>query len=55
MFKRNFKVVEIRESGVIYTTYMRGTKKQIKNDIERMIKNCKRFELFDSEGITIWA
>lgn len=55
MFGMKFKVVEIREGGVTVTHYLKGNKKDVKEDIKTFIKKSKKYEIFGKEGMVIWA
>ena len=54
LFKTEFKIVEIRENGVIVTHFLRGTKRNVNKDIEMFKKESKRYEMF-GDGMTIWV
>lgn len=55
MFEIKFKVVEIRDGGVTITHYLKGTKKDVKKDIEMFKQNSKKYEMFGKEGMIVWA
>jgi hypothetical protein len=50
-----FKIVEIRESGVTVTHYLRGKPSDVKRDIESYKQQADRYELFGNEGMVVWA
>lgn len=55
MFETKFKVVEIRDNGVVMTHYLKGTKKEVKKDIEMFKQQFKKYEMFGKEGMVVWA
>lgn len=55
MLKIKFKVVEIRENGVVITHYLHGTRKNVKKDIETFKQQSKKYEMFGKGGMTVWA
>lgn len=56
LFEMTFKVVELKEdSGVVVTTYLRGSRRNVKKDIEMYKQNAKRYEMFGNEGMIVWA
>lgn len=54
-FKTNFKVVEIRESGATITHYLKGSKKDVKKDIEMFKTKSKQYEMMGKKGMIVWA
>lgn len=54
MFSKKFKVIENREDDVIITHYLRGSRKQVKEDIEMFKNNSWKYEMF-KEGMVIWT
>lgn len=55
LFEKKFKVVEIRESGVVLTHYLKGRKYDVNKDIEVFKKRAKRYELVGKAGMVVWA
>lgn len=55
MFETKFKVIEIRDGGVIITHYLKGPKKDVKKDIEMFKLKTKKYEMFGKEGMVVWA
>lgn len=56
MFNRKFKVEVIRtDCNVTTTIYMKGTKKQLKKDIEMYKEMSNRYEMFGKTGMVIWT
>jgi len=55
MFETKFKVVEIRDNGVTMTHYLKGTKKEVKKDVEMFKQQFKKYEMFGKEGMVVWA
>ena len=55
MFKMKFKIVEIRENGVVITHYLKGKPQEVKKDIEAFKGISKRYEMFGKEGMIVWA
>lgn len=54
MFEMKFKVVEIRENGVVITHYLKGKSRDVKLDILDFKKASKKFEMFGKEGMIVW-
>ena len=55
MFKKTFKIVEIREDkGTVITHYLRSHGKELKKDIEAFKSISSKYEVFGKEGMTIW-
>ena len=54
LFKKKFKVVEIRESGAAITHYLKGRKHDLTKDIETFKQNAKRYELVGKDGMIVW-
>lgn len=55
LFEKKFKVVEIRENGVVITHYLKGRKRDMKRDIETFKQNAKRYESVGNTGMIVWA
>ncbi|MCM1090088.1 MAG: hypothetical protein NC413_04545 [Muribaculum sp.] len=55
LFKKNFKVVEIHESGLRITHYLSGKAKDVEKDIEMFKNNSKSYEMMGKEGMVVWA
>ena len=55
LFKRKFKVVELRESGVAITHYLVGKRQDIKRDVEQYKQNAKRYEMVGKNGMIVWV
>lgn len=55
MFEMKFKVIEIRDGGVTIKHYLKGRKKDVKEDIENFKQNSKKYEVFGKEGMVIWV
>ena len=55
MFKVKFKVVEIRDGGVVISHYLVGTKKDVKKDIGIFKLKSKKYEMFGKEGMIVWT
>lgn len=54
LFKTEFKVVEIRESGASITHYLKGSRRDVKHDVEIFKQNAKRYEMVGKNGIVVW-
>lgn len=52
--KYEFEVVEVFESGARVKHYLKGTKKEIKKDIEAFKNISKEYELIGKKGIIVW-
>lgn len=55
MFKQKFEVIEIRESGARITHYLRGTKKEIKKDINMYKNHCKDYKMVGKNAMIMWV
>ena len=55
MFKKNFKIEAIRTDGVRVTIYMRGTRKELKHDIEMYKEMSDKYSMFGNKGMVIWT
>jgi hypothetical protein len=55
LFEKEFKVVEIRESGAVITHYLKGRKHDLNRDIEVFKHKAKRYELVGKTGMVVWA
>ena len=55
MFKMKFKIVEIRESGVVITHYLKGKRQEVKKDIEAFKGISTKYEMFGKEGMIVWV
>lgn len=55
LFEMRFKVVEICDGGVTVTHYLKGSKRAVKQDIEKFKKESKKYEMFGNEGMIVWA
>lgn len=55
MFEIKFKVIEIRDGGVVMTHYLKGSKKDVRKDIETFKEIAKNYETFGKEGMVVWV
>lgn len=55
LFEKKFKVVEIHESGLVITNYLKGNKRAVKKDIEMYKQAAKRYEMVGKDGMIVWA
>ena len=55
MFKHTFEVVEVHASGARITHYLRGTKKQIKKDVNMYKKHCKDYQMVGKNAMIMWV
>lgn len=55
MFKKKFKVVEIRDNGITITHFITGTRKEIKENIKYFKEHSKKYFMFESHGMIVWA
>lgn len=55
LFEMKFKIVELRDGGVTITHYLKGSKREVKRDIEKFKKQSKKYEMFGNEGMVVWA
>lgn len=54
LFEKKFEVVEIRDNGVVITTYLKGPRKDVKKDIEAYKQNSKKYEMVGKNGMVVW-
>ena len=54
LLETKFKVVEIRESGVTITHYLKGSKRAVKKDIEIIKQKSKQYEMVGKDGMIVW-
>lgn len=55
LFNKNFEVVEVFESGLRVTHYLRGTKKAIEKDIEMYKESSKSYQMVGKNAMIVWA
>ena len=55
LFEMTFKVVELRDGGTVITHYLKGSKNDVRKDIEMFKQKSKRYEMFGNEGMVVWA
>lgn len=55
LFQVNFEVVEIRESGVTVTHYLKGKRNDVKKDVEMYKNRAKRYEMVGKNGMIVWV
>lgn len=55
LFKMEFKIVEIWESGATVTHYLKGNRRNVEVDIEKYKKSARRYEMFGKEGMVVWV
>lgn len=55
LFEKKFKVVEVRDGGVVITHYLKGNKKALKKDIDMFKKAAKKYEMVGKDGMVVWA
>lgn len=54
LFEKKFKVVEIYNSDVIITNYLKGNRRTLKKDIEAYKDNSKKYEMVGKDGMIVW-
>ena len=54
MFNKKFKIVEIHDSGVVVTHYLKGKRNEVKKDIEAFKKIFKKYEMIGKDGMIVW-
>lgn len=56
MFKREFKVVHIFEcnNDCVEVYYLKGSRKDVKKEIEGLKKNATKYALFGKTGMVVW-
>ena len=55
LFEIKFEVVEIHKSGLKVTHYLKGKRKDVKEDIEMYKKNSKDYKMIGKNGMIVWA
>ena len=55
LFEKKFEVIEIYESGVRVTNYLRGSRKAVNKDIETYKQKSKEYQLVGKNAMIVWA
>ena len=55
LFEKKFKIVEIRDGGVVITHHCCGKKKDVNKDIENFKQHAKNFQMFGDKGMVVWV
>ena len=55
LFEKKFDVIEIYESGVRVTNYLRGSRKAVNKDIEMYKQKSKEYQLIGKNAMIVWA
>lgn len=55
LFNIRFKVIEIRDGGVVVTHILYGNRKAVKNDIKMFQEQSKRYEMVGKDGMIVWG
>lgn len=55
LFDITFGVLEIRESGATVKHYLRGSRQNVKKDVEMYKKRAKRYEMLGKNGMIVWV
>ncbi|MBQ0089538.1 MAG: hypothetical protein KBT27_09430 [Prevotellaceae bacterium] len=55
MFKKKFKIVEIRDKGIVITHYLHGKKHDVDLDIEAFKNISKKYEYMGKGAMIIWV
>lgn len=55
IFKRRFTVIENRSNGVVITYYLKGSKKEIDEDLRNFKKKSKKFEMRGKREMVVWV
>ena len=56
LFEKTFEIVEIhKNSGVTITHWMRGTRKQIKKEVEMCKRQSKDYQMVGKNGMIVWV
>ena len=55
LFEKKFEVIEIYESGVRVTNYLRGSRKAVNKDIEMYKQKSKEYQLIGKNAMIVWA
>lgn len=55
MFTKKFKIVEIRNSGVVVTHYLKGKKAEVKKDVEAFKDISYKYEMMSKNSMIIWV
>lgn len=54
LFEKKFEVVEIRDNGVVITNYLKGTRNDVKKDVEDFKQSAKKYEMVGKNGMIVW-
>lgn len=54
LFEYKFDVVEIRKSGACITHYLKGKRKDVKKDVEKIKMKASKYELVGKNGMIVW-
>ena len=54
LFEKKFKVVEIRDNGVVITHYLQGPRKEVKKDVEAFKQATNKYEMVGKNGMVVW-
>lgn len=55
MLKIKFEVFEIRNDGVYVTHHLHGSRKEIEEELDRLKKRSKCYEMFGKNGMIMWV
>lgn len=55
LFDIKFEIVKIHESGAMTVGYLKGTRKEVKKDIEIIKKQSKNYEMVGKNGMIVWV
>lgn len=55
MFNIRFEVIEVYESGVRVTHYLKGKRKDVKKDIELYKAKAKKYIMVGKNGMVMWV
>lgn len=55
LFEKKFKIVEVRDNGVTITHFCRGSKKELKKDIEAYKQSYRHCQMIGKEGMVVWS
>ena len=56
LFNKKFEIIELHEKdGITITHYLKGTQKDLDEEIEEYKKICSRYKKVGKNGMIIWV
>lgn len=54
LFEMKFEVVEIHKSGATVTHYLKGTKRNVKKDVDEFKRKAKDYQMVGKNGMVVF-